>query len=885
MAIFSQPSLSHSQLRDAFIGCNTMMEALLYNRIKLPYGNKLEKVLSAVADERAKSLDELKHMFSIVRKKKIDKKYDWGKIMNCSEDILEDQMIEMFPFRTKDDKKLRNIRFLDVRRFLNTLSANRTNIISQAISTSSGDLDYIFVCNFCLYMGIVSETVLFFWQNTSLLSTGTWAFVDKVKELSDYIKSHKKGDYYWQHLVELNCLAGYKNPPVPDFDLTKNSKELADGNNEKHHFIYNYPKYVKKHLTGQHKYHVDYTPFKQFIAEGKWATSGASSMGKLDLLDIETGKVKKIKCRKNFVLDVEEVDILYKVAISATTQINYTLLKCELGKIRLAVASDLGSYLCASYMVHHCGGCYLNWPGVTLEEKTNARIKRMMDIRGRLTNSVGVPFDFASFDHQLLTDEIVEIVRVVVDSARQIANVDPDFETVAFNVIDSFYHSSLLTRIDDQIEIWDVISGLMSGHRMTSIIGNGYNSVATGMVIDGMVELSEKRTDFYYNVQGDDTNILCRTKRQGLMCLRLYQIMNMKFGRGKFSIQPQNTEYLRVWHDDKRTYSYMTRTLPNLLQRKPWSNEPWDPAGVMRGIWDKIGILKRRDCDSDSCDMLWSILSKRWCELNHLPLEALSVPANLGGLGVSVWDGKTAISPPIPTMKKLGFQAIGKTGFRVDKLRLQAQELHIDREIDYNKMADDQLNGVVSSDDVPAASIISRRLWRSLLASNQYRVIEYKSRISIKESALQTFYWYPFSGESWSNQTKWLKDLTQLYGSFKREAEEVTAISQFNRYNLGEKIGIGEWIRNNRPYFYRALRRLRVNGGMQNAIDYLGGNINLNENVINNDVKEMYTRYCMKNLVSTQGRMNIKAYYSMMRTQFINGFSNCEAYQYCFAHI
>jgi hypothetical protein len=887
MSDFDKPSLTVDELRSRFIAHDSDMDHLLNGKIEPPFGDMFQSKLSSVADTPPPTLDKLKTLFTIKEASifKHETKTSWDDIMQIDEQSLEDIFTERYPFRTKDDRKIRNIRFADVRLFVRLSAPGRQQILREVFNNNLSQLDYIFVCNFCLYICLIDESILSFWSGTSLLQNGTWGFVEVAGDLSNYIKTHKKTDRYrWDHLVEIGCLAGYKNPPIPDFNIYDKAKELAHGLDVNHRFIFNFTQYAKKKLTTQPKLTPDKITFREFIQKGDWATSGSSSEGKLTLVNTIDGTTKEIKCRKNFVLDSMTTDTLYDLALNATTQQNTTLLKCELGKIRLAVASDLGSYLCASYIVYHSGGCYLNWPGVTLEERTNDKITRLMETKGKLQHSVGVPFDFKSFDHQLTTTEIKVIVSVLCDAARINAYADPDFERVSSNVLNSFDHSFLRTRVNQEQFVMDVISGLMSGHRMTSIIGNGFNSIVSSMVIDGCIMLGEDKNDFYYNVQGDDTNIICRTKRQGLMALRLYQIMGIIFGLGKFSVQPQASEYLRVWLDAYTTRGYMARTLPNLTQRKPWSNTPWEPAGVMRGIWDKIGILKRRGCLH--CEELWNTLSHRWCQLHGLPDASLCVPADLGGFGISVWDGKSTIQPPLPTMRKLGFNMVPKTSYREDKISERIVELGLSPvTFDIQALALDQLNGVVSGDDVPNAAIISRRVWKNLISSKSHICITKVFKAHVSNEAMQSYYWSPYSGSSWVEQVNWLKESTSLFGRFRREGETIRFISALNKHNHGPKIGVGKWIRDKYPNMYWQLQSMRSHGGMQAAIDYLTGDLNLCENIINNDVKDVFTRFVIKRINTKYFRHNVQAYYSLTRESLLSEFINNSVYQYCFAHV
>jgi len=759
--------------------------------------------------------------------------------------------------------------------------------VNSVFSESDSEVvDYIFVLNYIFFLLLCDSSVLDVLARKDNICGGTWSFVDRAKKVSDFIKTQKKsGEYAWFHLVELGCLAGYRNPPVAGFDLRDEAIKLANGG-VKHNFPFDFDDYAKANLSSVPRYKVKRIRFKEWLQEGSWATAGASSEGKIEILDETSGKVKRIKCRKNFVLDAVEVDYLYNLCLSSKEQVNKTLLKCELGKIRLAVAGDLANYLITSYIVYLAGGCYLDWPGVTLEQKSIPKMERMIDIRDQLGYKIGVPFDFATFDHQPETPEVKSLMSVVVDAAKKTGSDEPEiFAILCETCVESFDHSILVTALDNTKHnelVLDVTGGVMSGHRATSILGNGYNAVVSSMVIECCVHLGENRKDFYMNVQGDDTNILCRSKRQGLMVIRLYQLFNIEFASGKFSVQPNNTEYLRVWYDHVRTYSYMARTLPNLVQRKPWTSQPWEAAGVLRSFWDKTGILFRRGADQIQLNQIWDKLRERWCQLHKIPIGAVAVPSELGGLGVGIWDGKTKVVPPLPKLQKMGFTIKAKTKWREENILTEAAKLGIS-DIDAAKAAEDQLSGVVSSDDVPAAAISNRTKWRRALERHTYQVVEVAipkmSRI-IKNPGNEL--WLSDNLTLFKQSMKLIRWDTVQYGSERVAVSRAIQAREYLRYSKSG-LTLKKWIKVNEPVLFNKILRMQRFSHLAEILDYLGGNMSLGETVINSEMSDIYIRFCMTTISPYCRGCDLRANYAIHRNALITAFINSPIYQYVFA--
>jgi hypothetical protein len=181
-------------LERAFIGDNPEMRELLKNKNVKVYDDKYKDSLSSVADTKPPTLHQLKNMFRVVNvKSKVDTEL-WKRVLSIPDSVLDEEFSRLFPFRTADDKKIRNIRFLDIRKVIEKVDVRRQNIIRKAI-VSNDDLDYIFICNFCLYICVVDHTILDFWEDTSLLLAGTWGFTDIVGNLSNYIKTKKEEQY------------------------------------------------------------------------------------------------------------------------------------------------------------------------------------------------------------------------------------------------------------------------------------------------------------------------------------------------------------------------------------------------------------------------------------------------------------------------------------------------------------------------------------------------------------------------------------------------------------------------------------------------------------------------------------------------------------------
>lgn len=101
-------------------------------------------------------------------------------------------------------------------------------------------------------------------------------------------------------------------------------------------------------------------------------------------------------------------------------QENVALIKSELGKIRIAVASPVEHYLIYSWLLSKTGSFYSARSGNTLEETLVQEGLRMWNVVKDLKQGFySLPFDYAKFDHQPTKREIACIDDILYALALQ----------------------------------------------------------------------------------------------------------------------------------------------------------------------------------------------------------------------------------------------------------------------------------------------------------------------------------------------------------------------------------------------------------------------------------------------------------------------------------
>jgi hypothetical protein len=538
-------------------------------------------------------------------------------------------------------------------------------------------------------------------------------FMDVSKSVTNALK---RSDYVGiprTAVVEAQTLGGYRNPPFPGFDIKKDGQRLANGGSH-HGGIFGGEQmfsHVLETVVTAPELHIPYQSFKDFVVSGEWATSGSSSVGEVEWEAF--GEKGKFKARKNLVPDVVNLETLYDQTLQfGARQVNQTLIKSELGKLRLAVASDIHTYLKMSWLAKLAGSFYKYWPGSTIEENLSEQTKRMIEMLDVIIDSWNLPFDFFEFDHQPSTTELQILTAELIRRARLNVPLSDRafFDSLAGSVYVGFQHSKLRVRLEKGgILVLEVKGGVMSGLRLTSYLGNGWNTVLTkwvGRILE-MAGVSHKSKDW---VRGDDTQISTPTYAQCLLYKIGYDALGAKGAESKFGIHSRQSEFLRTWFNQDGCRGYLCRAIPALTQRKPWSSIPWSDEAVMNSLWQAGQTLLRRGVANERWQHLWGAYKRVWSQRKHVTQTWLQIPLSMGGLGVEPWDGKTRLNGVWPGIDKRSITITNMTQFREKQVTQILRPIVPDlTQQEAASIAQQLVSEKVVMDDVPAVNSLLRK--------------------------------------------------------------------------------------------------------------------------------------------------------------------------------
>jgi hypothetical protein len=731
--------------------------------------------------------------------------------------MIDDELVSLFPPRAKVDLAIRRSRMYDFITFLP--HEDVTFIFDKIVKVG---YDYIFVMNILAATSVMGRSWLDRMHWLGVFDGSIVDYVAKVKDLSNIIKAKGIVDPDPLKYVECVGLTGYRNPPFPGFDPLLETEKLAKSGEPHNMYGYNFSDIAKTALTMKKRpLKHPATCFEDFVVGGRWQTAGSSSVGHMMVEIPGKDAPKRIKARKNTVADVVDLKELAKLCMSWDKQENHSILKSELGKIRIAVSSDLPMYLQMSWALSFLNGAYNDWPGSTTDEDFVAQTKRMYTMLSLLAKRLGLPFDYDGFDHQPNTEELVTIVSILLDHA--FLNV-PDhlvseFTQIRDNILVSFRNSTLSWTSDGEVHIFDVEGGLMSGLRVTSLVGNAWNSIMTFLVMVLLKDIGYDIDAITRYIRGDDSAIYVPDWSTGAMFNEMYKAIGVRGGFGKFALLSGNMEFLRVWYSD-RCSGYPLRSIPGLTQRKPWSDNPWSEDMVVRAIFEVIKTLRRRAIDREvELDRLWVHLKTIWCRNHHLPIEVTAVAAHLGGYGIeSPIVGR--IVPPVRfRIDKTPIKVVNQTSWRADRMTAHFKDRYAVNLPKHtaDRVAGEQLISTLATDDLKIFSKNARTVWKKWVLSQHFVFEEIRVPfIDVKPSI-------DIDSYSLDDPASLLRALKAKCPRFGSHPQLVNAVNDYKILRPG--ISMTKWLEQYYPGAASSLRAFHPSWYIGEKIDYLTGTL------------------------------------------------------------
>lgn len=639
----------------------------------------------------------------------------------------EDEALKVWKARTKQDLAIRRTRMRDI--WLTMQGHPRRDSVLELMRTA-WQFDYITVMN-CSWATLLVESMDWFgfWNHFGVFNGTFEEFAAITKEVNNLVKANELDGLDRMLIAESSCLVGYRNPPQPGFNKTDEARKLAEGGEQEHEIpgLVDFKETAREVLKMTPPV-VEWISFHDYVVGRSWSTSGASSVGRVTV-EVD-GEQHEFKARKNLVADTYDLEQLYHECVeSGSRQVSVAIVKSELAKLRIAVASDIYTYLKMSWVDRMLGHAYALWPGGTLDEPLNIQTDRMITMMRALCKRYGLPFDYAAFDHQPTLDELVDIVAILCDAASP--NVPNEFITefssIVQDIVDGFRNGVLNCVDGDERSSFRVGGGLMSGLRWTSVIGNAWNTVITAMVFKLLRMMGIDVSKFDRWIRGDDSAIVTPSWAQALSVKLGYDALNVKAGVGKFGIHYEQMEFLRVWYKTDHLAGYLMRCIPGWTQRKPWSSRPWTETDTMSTLYDVRKTIIRRGGHEGTIERAWSTAKRLWSQHTRLPARLLGIPRVLGGYGVEPWDGKWVPSARAPTLTADSVKVLNLNAELRRDVLAEYSDLHIALTSDeVDVLSNSVAAGKVGADDIPSVNSALRSAFKKRCAGYRTTWFEHK---------------------------------------------------------------------------------------------------------------------------------------------------------------
>lgn len=612
---------------------------------------------------------------------------------DCSDDSLSRQF---FPPRSKGDLAIRRTRFLDLR---------LSNKIEKELVQQFIGIDYIRSLCSLWYLAAFPEAL----EVAQLLTIRDInVFDDLTSKLSNKLKATQV-DGEWELFAELKCLTGYRLLPWPGFDVAEDAKLLASGG-ETHNMYQGFDDWLRQATSNATTRDTPWITLKEYIESGDWVTAGASSAGSLTLEFLD--ETYHVKCRKNFVLDVLTYDELTKIAEDPTDD-SVVFVKNELGKLRLAVVSDLGSYLLMSWFARVSGYSYKSWKWTTRNETGDGKLERMRQTLANISSgSYGMAWDYKGFERQVNLSEITSTVDVLYDRASSVLTQSQlkVLNEVRLRINWGLMHSTITDKSNEQV--LKVTGGLPSGLFLTSIMGD-----AIGLAVaQAAITLASKlgvRPPEEVTIQGDDASYLSPNPAALQIIDWIIETMGFHASTGKFGIVYQQTEFLRVAYTKRGCRGYIARAIPGIVQRKPWSDAPMTEYETIENTLEAATTCGRRGMRDwqNVADKLLRI----WTRKNNFSYVRARTPIACGGLGLLEPILDTRFASVTTRLPRVTFPRM--TTNRSDAIIKLASEISYPiTTVEATDLANKQLTNIAIGDNVRGFSAAVRKLWKRRIA-------------------------------------------------------------------------------------------------------------------------------------------------------------------------
>lgn len=521
--------------------------------------------------------------------------------------------------------------------------------------------------SFTLYVDCMSKTLhkefVRVLRRAGIMSLrGDEAVAAGLKLLSDHSKKFGKVfSKYWKYFVNLELFGGYRT--VSDDSFVEDIREWVVG--DVSHYSYDGSSWNEETFNRDFDEGVGDFVAKTFTKPGhtpepladwvgdvaNWATSGSTQLRKPILYGKATSPKKAGWTKWTSALATDSKTLLHMLRKKGA-QKNKAIKKREAGKVRAVVSSDDILYLKMAYVSSWLEG-KASGATSTLFMNTN----EVQDMWKKVQDSCSkeswkIPLDQSKFDHQvnrrmlgICIERIKRLAQATLPDGESKADIMMCLDHIHFALVED--PGSVEVRDGAKVFKFPVEHGVMSGWRWTALLDTMVNwaEYYTSQCIIKRFGFTDTTVNLV--AQGDDDRVETRLLSSAVATVGAYAGMELAINPGKFFIDTDRDEYLRLVAVKGEVSGYPARSILNILWRNPVSVE--EPKGILRANeqveqWDSLysrGMVFERVLYHMTKDIAGAAgLSE------EVVTSVLQTPKALGGLGYLPWGGQVVEYSP-----------------------------------------------------------------------------------------------------------------------------------------------------------------------------------------------------------------------------------------------
>jgi len=463
-----------------------------------------------------------------------------------------------------------------------------------------------------------------------------------------------KFDKNWDLYMGVAAMLGYPMAPFLAEDLLEAATSLVVGDIEKKWYhggkwtdvgYYDKWRTVIKGILERTECRVkNEISFEDYVADPDlWGTAGNAYTAekKFDV----TVDGKKARLTKAQLGECVPPETLIEIVRNREQATHKTLLKSEIGKVRLAVNSDFFQYLLDSWVYYRLGKNTIKGHlPFTLAENNQQSVEREIRMAESCKdpNKIKVPSDYSEFDRNISKDEN-KIYH------EEINKKDPDkgdewsakFMALSENEIltGSRQMDKFEVKVEEKFKL-KVEHGLLSGKYETSQVGSTFNDSWNTITNDALKDQQMEVAPLDHFVQGDDSHMDTYSIAYAVNYLKTINKIGVVVNERKNFLSRDRTEYLRKVYTTRGIGGYAWRALPSLVARKPSNPDEPDMVSEFRSVVGNYATVWRR---LNGRKAVMPDRFAEWYMTEKLKVEnrdKMGCPVHLGGFGVGdTWDG------------------------------------------------------------------------------------------------------------------------------------------------------------------------------------------------------------------------------------------------------